>query len=135
MILSISLSGIRQQKPSSPVPSPEKSSPNKSPPVQVIKGFNPNAPTFVPMALQNQRPANVSLHIHVHLFIPHFNIKLEIVFFVSTSSLQQVLSLELLLRLNFLCLAPQGVLLSWAVPPSSLRPLAPCMAGGINNRG
>lgn len=64
--LCILLSGIRQ-KPSSPVPSPEKSSPNKSPPVQAIKGFNPNAPTFVPMALQNQRPANVSLHMHVQL--------------------------------------------------------------------
>lgn len=51
--------GMRQ-KPSSPVPSPEKSSPNKSPPVQSIKGFNPNAPTFIPMAMQNQRPANVS---------------------------------------------------------------------------
>lgn len=45
----------------SPVPSPEKPSPNKSPPHSMIKpsGFNPNAPSFVPMALQHTNP-NVS---------------------------------------------------------------------------
>ena len=52
------------QKPSSPVQpnlSPEKGSPTKSPP-HPPKGFNPNAPTFVPMGLQNvPRPANVSV--------------------------------------------------------------------------
>ena len=54
------------QKPASPVQpvniSPDKGSPNKSPPQlpPSSKGFNPNAPTFVPMGLQGvQRPANV----------------------------------------------------------------------------
>ncbi len=43
----------------SPVPSPEKQSPNKSPPHTMMKGsgFNPNAPSFIPMALQNVRKA------------------------------------------------------------------------------
>ena len=40
------------------MPSPEKLSPNKSPPNSTAKGFNPNAPSFVPMALQ-PRPSNV----------------------------------------------------------------------------
>lgn len=53
------------QKPTSPIPnlSPEKGSlsPSKSPPHHPLKGFNPNAPTFIPMGLQNmQRPAKVS---------------------------------------------------------------------------
>ena len=55
----------QSQKPASPVQpvniSPDKVSPNKSPPQlqpPSSKGFNPNAPTFVPMGLQ--RPANVS---------------------------------------------------------------------------
>ena len=55
------------QKPASPVQpvntSPDKISPNKSPPQlpPASKGFNPNAPTFVPMGLPGvQRPANVS---------------------------------------------------------------------------
>ena len=48
----------------SPIPSPEKQSPNKSPPQTAVlkgSGFNPNAPTFVPMALQRTNP-NVSVH-------------------------------------------------------------------------
>ena len=66
--LVLCVSGMRQ-KPSSPVPSPEKTSPNKSPPVQAIKGFNPNAPTFVPMAMQTQRPANVSVACVIDVYL------------------------------------------------------------------
>lgn len=52
---SLKLIGVRQ----SPIASPEKTSPNKSPPHPAMKGFNPNAPSFVPMALQPGPRPNV----------------------------------------------------------------------------
>ena len=74
--VSLDCSGLHQspihpskqaQKPASPVQpvnaSPDKISPNKSPPQlpPASKGFNPNAPSFVPMGLSGvQRPVNVS---------------------------------------------------------------------------
>ena len=60
----LSKQGQKSSSPVQPNLSPEKGSPTKSPP-HPPKGFNPNAPTFVPMGLQTiQRPANVSVRLN-----------------------------------------------------------------------
>ena len=83
----------------SPIPSPEKPSPNKSPPNVMIKGsgFNPNAPTFVPMALQ--RNTSVSL-----LYFDSLCGFMQVLS-AFLSNLPPVLFLDPLHR-NFPCLAP-----------------------------